>query len=192
MDNREIIKQTMANMNLIYSDISQIGKIIEEKMTNNGFNPIGDSTFTWENSNSLFSSDWLYRWFARAYTKNDSLKKVGFCIHLGAYSQEEVKRLPSHLPIMNISLIEPSERDFSGNELRNILWQAGWGEEDSNTTNQCIVKRDSVRTVTYFVDLLSLESGEIIENVVVEPMLKMFDGEEDWAAIHCKSRIISL
>ncbi|MCP4345836.1 MAG: hypothetical protein GY795_09955 [Desulfobacterales bacterium] len=201
---RIIIKQAIESIKFVYDDIGRVGNIIEEEMRNNGFQAIGEATFTWEVSKSLYQpDDWLYRWFARCYSKNNNngLKRVGFCIHLGDYSEELLSDLPGLLPLMNISILETIQRrDIAGNELRNILWEAGWHETTINdTVNQCVIKGEkevsngnNVRTATYFVDFLSLKNEDIIKKLVVKPMTEMFNGNEDWIAYNCQSDVIKI
>jgi hypothetical protein len=55
MDLKELIILTIKNMESIYGDISKIIEIIEEKLTNSSFIPIGGNAVTWDNR-SVFDS----------------------------------------------------------------------------------------------------------------------------------------
>jgi len=195
MERQNIIEQTIENMELIYYDVSQIGQLVEEKMRKRGFEVLGDAAFTWETSTALGRPDsWLYKCFARTYIENGSPKQtVGFCIRLGG-SQDQVKkiaRLSISFPVISVSLLKMEEdvKKLWRQDIYNLLWSAGW--DDSylpfrKISNSKIIFSDvndkelKGRIVTYFVDLLSLTSGDLIEQLVADPMGKMFRGDEEW------------
>lgn len=195
MDRRDIIEKTMENMRLIYDDVGKVVQIIEEKMQNRSFKPLSNSAVTWEISTSLWNPDlWQYRWFARAYFKSERRKRtVGFCIHLGAYDRpfiDDVRNRPGFLPFINVSLLDLNQKpgDLRRTDVYECLWSAGWDKEDAKdiALSRSIVRNKVARgtaeadAVTYFVDLLSLTDDEAIEQLVVEPMAKMFEGDEEW------------
>jgi hypothetical protein len=47
VNQRDIIAQTLENMNRIYKDVGQVAQIVEEEMRNRGFKALGDATITW-------------------------------------------------------------------------------------------------------------------------------------------------
>lgn len=197
MENREVIETTVNNMKSLYRDIGEIIQIIEENMENQNFKPFGmDAACTWEGSSSLKEpSSWLSTYFSRAYCRGDISKRaVGFCIHMGGYrpdEQRKLERLSMKFPFLNISLLEQKD-DFKRKDPRerrevwDWLWGAGW-YEDKVATNRKIKNNlvfeeyeGGARNVTYFVDLLALTKKETIRQVVIEPMVKLYDGEENW------------
>jgi hypothetical protein len=199
MDNREVIETTVTNMKGIYKDIGGIMHIIEENMENQGLKPFGmDAACTWEVSRSFKEpSFWLLTYFSRAYCQGDSSKKtVGFCIHIGGYSAADSKKLEQlsvKFPFVNVSLLEQKE-DFKRKdaqerlEVWNWLWGAGWYEDNFTTRrkikNNLVFEKyeDGARNITYFVDLLRLTKKETIQQLVIKPMVKFYDGEENWTA----------
>ncbi len=192
---RDIITQTLENMNRIYKDVGQIAQIVEEGMRYRDFKAIGDAAITWEVSTAYNNpSSWLYRWFARVFTKDDSPQKaVGYCIHLGNYApqyEEKLQQLGVFFPFANVSLLEGFEKAV--NELRrpdlyNCLWGAGWFERVQQVSEHLVGGRVELGTVsanavTYFVDLLALNSRAAITELLKEPMVAMFNGKSNYVS----------
>src|SRR5262245_22061023 len=133
MPTREIIEQTMQNMEVLYQDISEIINIVENKMKAIGFTPLGDAACTWDVSTAYYSPElWLLKWFARVYRKDTlPLRAVGFCLHLGAHGEEwenELAGIGVHLPAVNVSGIEFLQEVVSlqRSDVLNSFWSAGW------------------------------------------------------------------
>lgn len=194
-DKREIIAQTMNNMSRIYKDVSMILQLTEDKMKNHGFKPQGDVASTWEVSTALnYPEGWLYRWFARAYSKDSSRDKiVGLALHLGCYDREWVEKLEKlsvSFPFAQISLMhfEQEVKNIYRPNLYNDLRGVGWEDliSEGRPAKQITIKSSKTESgplatvTTYFVDLLALTTAEQIEKLVTEPMVKMFNGEEQW------------
>lgn len=207
METRDIIEQTLKNMGLIYNDVSQIGQLIEEKMKNRGFEAIGDSAFTWETSGALGRPDsWLYKYFARIYTDDESPKKaVGLCIHLGEYEINDMKKFAKfsiRFPIIAVSLLKMDQevKKLWRTDLYDCLWCAGWYDSyvclQKISNNRVVyggVNDKEIRgeMVTYFLDLLTLMKAELVEQLVIEPMEKMFKGDEEWV-VKCDLEVLQL
>jgi hypothetical protein len=208
MEKREIIETTIGNMNKIYQDTAKLIQIIEENMENDQFQPFGsDSACSWWVSSSYKRPDlWLLTHFARAYSRNRNRKKaVGFCIHLGGYSLGEIKKanaLGLKFPFTNISILE-QEEDFkikeSGDrkDVWEWLWGAGWWEnlekmhrgiKDGLVTE---TYDEGGRNITYFLDFLSLTDQRTINQLIVEPMKKLYSDEEDWV-VRSKLPVIAI
>jgi len=199
MDNREVIETTVNNMKSLYKDIGEIIQIIEENMENQGFKPFGmDAACTWESSSSFKEANsWLSTYFSRAYCRDDiSRRAVGFCIHLGGYSpaeQRKLERLSMKFPFLNISLLEQKE-DFKRKDARerrevwDWVWGAGWYKDETvkkrKIRNNLVFEEyeGGARNLTYFVDLLALTKKETIQRVIIEPMVKLYEGGENWIA----------
>lgn len=197
---REIIAKTMENMYQIYRDVGHIAQIIEEKMRGEGFKAMGDAAITWAVSAAYSKpEDWLYRWFARVFLKEEKPKSaVGYCIHLGKYTPEQedmIKQLGISFPFLNISLLENFEKEvktYWRTTLYDTLWGTGWhGYKDWVTKDKITdklvygsikVQNESIKYTTYFVDLLALTNEDVITRLVVEPMVKMFNGNEEWVS----------
>lgn len=195
VNQRDIIAQTLENMNRIYKDVGQIAQIVEEEMRNRSFKAMGDAAITWEVSTAYTNpSGWLYKWFARVFTKDDYPQKVvGYCIHLGNYApqdEEKMQQLGVFFPFANVSLLEGFEKAV--NELRrpdlyNCLWGAGWFYRVQEVSEHLVrgrveVGTASANTVTYFADLLALNSRAAITELLVEPMVAMFNGNSNWVS----------
>jgi hypothetical protein len=197
MDNREVIETTVSNMKSLYKDIGEIIQIIEENMKNQGFKPFGmDAACTWGVSRSLKEpSLWLLTYFSRAYCQGDSSKRaVGFCINIREYSaadQEKLVRLSVKFPFVNLSLLEQKE-DFKRKDAKERievwewLWGAGWYDDKvtirRKIKNNLVFEKyeEGARNVTYFVDLLGLTKKVTIQQLVIEPMVKLYEGQENW------------
>lgn len=199
MEQRDIITQTIANMNNIYNDIGRIVQVIEEEIKNNNLTAVGgDANVTWENSYAYYKPEaWLPSWFARTY-QSEGLKNkaVGFCIHLGGerYHIDKQERLEAsniHFPFVNVSLIETGiniRETVKRNTLNDIIWAAGWYEPVliNSIENESLVFSDeddingNAKLTTYFLDLLSLNSKDAVSRLVVGPMVQMLAGKADW------------
>lgn len=196
MERRNIIEKTIRNMGLIYYDVSQIGRFIEEKMTNSGFEALGDSAFTWQNSTALGKPDeWLYKYFARAYVNPEIPKRsIGFCIHLGGYEQSDTRKfekLAVLLPVISVSLLkmEQEVKKIYRQDVYDCLWCAGWYESyvhirkiSANRVLYGAVDDKGIKgeIVTYFMDLLAIVNGDTLQKLIVEPMMRMLSGDEEW------------
>jgi len=121
-------------------------------------------------------------------------RAVGFSLHLGGYKDIDLRKLMKYslsLPFINVSVLEQKEefktvsKQENRMEIYNWLWGAGWwegGPEVKKTIKNGLVKeifKDGAN-ISFFVDFLYLTKEELIENLVVDPMLKMFAGNEDW------------
>lgn len=130
--------------------------------------------------------------FARVYLKKRHPKKaVGYCIHLCDYDEELMKKINQLnliLPIMNVSLLNLEKRvsGYGRNHVYNCLWGAGWDCDRQEVKDNLLVYSDvtagpvSAKAVTYFLDLLALDSEKAIEELIVEPMKEIFAGTEEW------------
>lgn len=175
----------------IYKDIGQICQLIEEKMKNMGFEALGNKGIIWETSTSMnYPEDWLY---ARAYLKKRQPKKViGYCIHLGGYDEEDkeiLKQLGLTLPFINVSVLKLQSKatDFNRNEIYNSLYNAGWVSEQPKIIDNKVVYSKvndeyvaEAYTATYFLNLLALNSEDVINKLIVQPINEMYSGKDEW------------
>lgn len=196
MDKREIVNQSITNMEMFYKDIGRIIKVIEEQMLNKKYKALGNAAVTWENSTSLNNSEmWLPVWFARVYSKtNTSTRAIGFCIHLGGErymdtdNNDVINEMGIKLPIMSVSVLEAGGAISKVNRtvLYDSLWDAGFGAENMTIKEKVIITsepeiyEEKFKAVTYFVDIFSLTNGDIINNLVVNPMDNMYKKNEDY------------
>ena len=198
MEQRNIVTQTLVNMYNIYTDIGRIIQVIEEETKNNNLTAVGgDAKVSWENSYAYYSPEaWLPSWFARVYQdERFEDKAVGFCIHLGGErydigDQEKLEAAQIHFPFVNISLIEMDTniREVKRTNLNDILWAAGWYKPRwiNNIENESLVFSQgkeidgNAKLITYFLDLFTLNSEEVVSRLVVEPMVQMLAENTDW------------
>ena len=194
MTTREIINRTLLNMQRLYRDWGETLTIIEEKMVNFHFKPEKESYALVEPSRSLDKPEgWLPRNLARLYRRDEAaLRGVGVCLHLGLYTRRQVEALTKlnvMLPAMSVSLVEVDNVGAfkSLRKVHTMLFEAGW----EKVTHQAIVsdvlvgsttKTLKAETLTYFVDLLTLESEAAIARLVVEPMVRMYDEQREYVA----------
>ncbi len=191
---REIIEQTVANMIRIYEDVSALMELIEDKARERGVQAIGYADVTWDASRALDQpKSWLYRWFGRAYCRQTRpAVAAGFCIHLGHSPWYDRARFPLVFPFMTVAIVE-TERpavECERAELLNGIWGAGWSREFSVTSsrNSRLVRgrfgakwRPVTSAAAAFVDLLSLTTADVVERAVVDPMVRLLEGDESWA-----------
>lgn len=127
---RQIIDRTMQNMALIFEDVSLVIQTVEEGMKNAAFKALGDAATVWETSTAFNGPNgWLFRYFARAYIREDQpMKVVGFCIHLGQYRKQDWEKLEAHslvLPMVNVSVLDLQQAPSPAQRIPiyNILWE---------------------------------------------------------------------
>jgi len=194
MEKRKIILQTVDNMLGIYQDISQICQLIEEKMKNLGFEALGNKGIIWETSSSMdYPDSWLHNYFARAYLKKRQAKKiVGYCIHLGGYYEDDITRLKNlnlSLPVINVSVLELQKRaeEYNRYEIYNSLFNAGWYSKQQEIKANAIMQSRLLEgyvaqadAITYYLDLLALDSEDAINKLIVQPMKEMHSGKSEW------------
>lgn len=188
MDKREIISSSMENMLMIYKDVGEIAKAIEQRMTSLGYKAYGDAAIAWETSTAWYGCEsWLNRWFARSYYKEGALRQVvGYCIHLGGYLPERIERFQQcglKMPVLIISSLdlEKDIKEIYRLTLYDILWDAGWKDEqkvDKKITRSNITKGNvSVEASSVAVDLLEIKGKEDIENVVIKNLIALYEKE---------------
>ncbi len=191
---RDIIANTMSNMSAIYRDIGIILEFVEKSMRGRGFKSQGDNGAVWEVSSSFENTDgWLYRWFARAYTKMDPSLVVGVVIHLGGYKPEWIRKMryfSVELPCVQVSLIqfESLPKSINRTSLYNDLWGLSWSDPYLAEKTGNLIVAPSVKSQTgptskvtsYFVDLFDIRTKDQIESLLAEPMCRMFGGELGW------------
>lgn len=186
MEKRDIISSSMENMLLIYKDVGEIAKAIEQRMSSLGYKAYGDAAFTWESSTAWYGYEsWLYRWFARIYYKENNLKSVvGYCIHLGGYFPEDVDSLNQYglrLPVLIMSSLdfEKDIKEIYRPTVYNLLWDAGWedGQEvEGKIANAKIDRGDiAAKASSLAVDLLELKGKDDIENVVIKTLVALYE-----------------
>jgi hypothetical protein len=191
---KQIIADTMTNMSSIYRDIGIILQLIDRSMKDWDIRPQGDTGAVWDVSSSYENTEnWLYRWFARAYTKTDSRTVVGPVIHLGGYNAEWIRKMryfSVEVPCVQVSLLQYESLPNVGNRanLYNDLWGLSWYDPNAAEKIGNVIVVPSVKSHTgpaakvtsYFVDLLSVRSKEQIEQLLAEPMRKMLEGKWGW------------
>ncbi len=195
MHQREIVNQSVANIEMFYKDIGRIIKVIEEQMSNKKYKPLGNAATTWENSTSINNYEsWLPVWFARIYSKEKtSNRAVGFCIHLGGerYLQNDssaIEELDLKFPFMSVSVLEAAESVSKVNRsaLYEALWQAVIFADNPTVTNKKIIKSEPLvyggkyQVHTYLVDIFSLINGDVIGEMVVKPMDQLYKNNEKY------------
>ena len=186
MDKREIISSSIANMLMIYKDVGEIAKAIEQRMTSLGYKAYGDAAIAWETSTAWYGcEDWLNRWFARSYYKEDAPRQVvGYCIHLGGYLPEHIEAFQQYglnMPILIMSSLDLEQdiKEIYRPTLYNILWDAGWEDEqkiDNKIARAKITRGNvSVEASSLAVDLMEIKGNEDIENVVIKNLLAFYE-----------------
>lgn len=186
MEKRDIILNSMENMLLIYKDVGEIAKAIEQRLSSLGYKAYGDAAITWETSTAWYGYEsWLYRWFARVYYKESDLKRaIGYCIHLGGYLPEYVEGISQYglrLPVLVMSSLdlEKDIKEIYRPNLYNLLWDAGWEEEqegEGQFVKANVTRGDvSAKAISLAVDLLELKGNEDIENVVIKTLVALYE-----------------
>lgn len=117
---------------------------------------------------------------------------VGYCIHLGGYNEDDMKtfkQLNLSLPMINVSVLDLEKKagDYNRNEIYNSLFNAGWFSEQPKIKENTIIQSKIVDgyvaqadAITYYIDLLALDSEDAINKLLVQPMKEMYDGKGEW------------
>lgn len=190
MNKKEIILKSMDNVVAIYRDVGNVAQAIEQQVIANGYKAYGDAALTWENSTAYYGCEsWLNRWFARVYFKQikgeHNHRAVGYCIHLGGYSEENVNLMQAYglkLPLITMSAME-LETEVSKCyrlHLYDILWQAGWKEKQAIKIGKLAESKISwggvtASTSTIAVNLLDLQGSADIEAFVVKNLMSLYE-----------------
>jgi hypothetical protein len=206
MELRETVALTLQNMTRIFEDVSAVMQVVEQKVKNRHLIPLGYSDVTWEVSRALESpKEWLYRWFARAYVRDSQPKRVvGFCIHLGHYEPALTNeaRFVLPFPFVNVARVELNVEALkcSRPSILNALWTAGWHRDflmEALPAKKLVRGKfeaallPALEATAYFVDLLELTSTDTLEQAIAEPLVRLFDNDDEWIAEKSKG-IISL
>jgi hypothetical protein len=185
-DTRKIIARTLKNIDSIYCDVGRIAQIIEEKLLNRGFEPLGDAAISWGSSASIYRpSDWLRCWFPRAYINRKEPKVLaGFCVHLGDY--ESAAGIPDtdapvSYPFLGLSVPTGFSKEATTRQRTGIyeaLWRSGWFDDDLVLEGEVVKGRTNVRgeqvdTTTVFVDLFEMDSPDAIQTKVVDRLTRL-------------------
>jgi hypothetical protein len=136
---------------------------------------------------------WLPRSIARLYRRDKASKTgVGVCLHFGPYAPQQEQALGQlhvTLPAASVSLVEVETVSQLQNRrrLHKMLFEAGWWNITGQSIARDVLVNSTVKTVkgtalTYFVDLLGLRTHAEIAQLVVEPMVKMYDGQLEYVA----------
>lgn len=200
LNQREIIQRSVRNVLLIFEDVRQILRIVDDSMMKMGLSSTYGSVVTWDTSAKLeASSSWLYRWFARAYSRDDQPDiVVGLTINLDAEPtncEALYTRLGVEVPAISVSklkLDEPYQRWRPPRLVLDALWDAAWHADiRAHNAIQDRLIRFTVRigdrtaeATTYYVDFLSLTSMSEVERLITEPMRRMWEGADDWVITH--------
>lgn len=191
MDHRAVIAQSLHNVMRLYRDIDQLLQLTDRGLKRMGLSVVSGGAVTWDTSTRIDeSSDWLYRWFGRAYGRADRPGVVvGLCVHLGAYPEEwerSLARVAPALPAISLSRLELPEElppAFNRHTLVTMLWAAGWlttdpeepKPEDGEIDGAVALGQGArARTLTRFVDYLALRSEQDVEAMLVEPLGRLW------------------
>lgn len=192
MDKGEKIFRTLANTQKIYSDTAKLLQMIEEEFTNIKVNDKfltaqPTAKCTWDNSYSMFVPEkWLNKFFVRYYieeTKSNVKKAVGVCIWL--YGDED--EVDFERPYISCSVVEYDtnvediDRDwflyqgyYDGysfkKDIENEILHVANCEDGEKRFNYMI---------SYYLDLVQLDSPEKIKRYIAEPCMKIFYGKKN-------------
>lgn len=193
---RQVIADSIGNIERLYQDVGTIMQVIEEKMLGGGFKALGDTGVIWQSSASLKAPElWLSRYMTRIYHKEEKQisRLVGYNIHLtGDYTSTlGWASLPSDwpIPLVAVSLLKFNTplnlKVVPRTALLDTVWGAGWYpdiEYKKVGTIRLGTDCDTIATdtATFFIDMLDLSDGSEVERLVVEPMRQMYAGDEQY------------
>ena len=135
MDTRENLAQWQAAVVGFFRDLSRVLTIVEQKMRDASFVPVGDSAVFQDISTAFDrSARWLPRYLARAYVKGKKPNRaVGFCIHLGPYTDPAtvayLQKSRLDLPFVSLACLrdmQPGPLEVDRRQIWDRLWDSGW------------------------------------------------------------------
>ena len=194
MDTRENLAQWQAAVVGFFRDLSRVLTIVEQKMRDASFVPVGDSAVFQDISTAFDrSARWLPRYLARAYVKGKKPNRaVGFCIHLGPYTDPAtvayLQKSRLDLPFVSLACLrdmQPGPLEVDRRQIWDRLWDSGWWATYEDQVEGPLRTYTTTREISGFqatitgalTTLCPLEPTDALVNRIVEPLLQLFDNE---------------
>lgn len=172
----EEMKKVYDEMVKVYTDTSRLIAVIEGEFTKKGWTAVGDHGITWDRSASYESPEfWLPYFMQRVYTKDNVKKGVAFNILFDGLDEDH----QIAYPIISGAVAERTD-SLSLGKCNPITW-AGW-EKDSNPLSNDYPKLyqteyTDITITNYFLPLDKISSEAMVRELIVEPLIQMYEGK---------------
>lgn len=195
MDARENLAHWQASVVGFFRELSRIMTVVEQRMRDESFVPIGDSA-VFQDASTAFdrSSRWLPRYLARAYIKGKKPNRaVGYCIHLGPYSDPAtvayLNKSRLALPFVSLACLrdmQPGPLEVDRRQVWDRLWDSGWWATYEDHVSGPLRIYHTTREISGFqatiagtlLDLFPLEEPTDVAQRIVAPLLLLHEGRD--------------
>ena len=195
MDTRENLAQWQAAVVGFFRDLSRVLTIVEQKMRDASFVPVGDSAVFQDISTAFDrSARWLPRSLARAYVKGKKPNRaVGFCIHLGPYTDPAtvayLQKSRLDLPFVSLACLrdmQPGPLEVDRRQIWDRLWDSGWWATYEDQVSGPLRIYHTTREISGFqatiagtlLDLFPLDNPTDVAQRIVSPLILLHEGQD--------------
>ena len=196
MDTRENLAQWQAAVVGFFRDLSRVLTIVEQKMRDASFVPVGDSAVFQDISTAFDrSARWLPRYLARAYVKGKKPNRaVGFCIHLGPYTDPAtvayLQKSRLALPFVSLACLrdmQPGPLEVDRRQIWDRLWDSGWWATYEDHVSGPLRVYHTTREISGFqatiagalLDLFPMDTTTDVAQRIVTPLQMLHEGQDE-------------
>ncbi|NMC32134.1 MAG: hypothetical protein GYA36_06705 [Veillonellaceae bacterium] len=196
MDTRENLALWQAAVVGFFRDLSRVLTVVEQKMRDASFAPVGDSAVFQDISTAFDrSARWLPRYLARAYVKGKKPNRaVGFCIHLGPYTDPAtvayLQKSRLALPFVSLACLrdmQPGPLEVDRRQIWDRLWDSGWWATYEDHVSGPLRVYHTTREISGFqatiagalLDLFPMDTTTDVAQRIVTPLQMLHEGQDE-------------
>lgn len=187
------IKEVYDMMKRIYVETSKLLIVINDMFEKEGFQAVGDNTVMWGKSNHYrYPEYWTPYFMQRVFVKEKG-SKMGIGINI--MFDGSVDGLENKIPFVTCGLLEfQYEKAVKG----NALYLAGWTDESEGKRQMdgpiCTddFTESGVMVTSYFLPLDILNNQQKVNQLIIQPLIHLFNGERDDACCLIEEAAIGL
>jgi hypothetical protein len=196
MDTRENLAHWQAAVVGFFRDLSRVLTVVEQKMRDASFAPVGDSAVFQDISTAFDrSARWLPRYLARAYVKGKKPNRaVGFCIHLGPYTDPAtvayLQKSRLALPFVSLACLrdmQPGPLEVDRRQIWDRLWDSGWWATYEDHVSGPLRVYHTTREISGFqatiagalLDLFPMDTTTDVAQRIVTPLQMLHEGQDE-------------
>ena len=184
------IKQIYDAMRKICEETSRLISTVNDKLVDKGFKPVGDNGVMWDTSVSYLNPrKWLPFFQQRVFIKEkDPRKGVGINIVFDGSLYD----LMNNMPFISCGLLlsAPGEKVKKSDEFYDAGWKNCEKIEDSVLYQS--VFQGFEKILNYFLPLDELTGPQKATELIIEPLLALYDGRENEVNEMVKNSVIGV
>jgi hypothetical protein len=170
------LAESQANVAEFYQYLSRVMVAVEQRMIEQSFTAIGDSTVFLDASAALErGSRWLPRYLTRAYVKGKKpTRAMGYCIHLGPYTEPTslsfLEKSNLVLPFVSLACLQnmlPGPLEVEPRQIWDRLWDSGWWATYEDHVSGPLRSYTTTREVSGFQATIT---GALLNFIPFEPI----------------------